>query len=105
VLDGIEADVLDSFTEQNIKEKIIKEARPVSTETEGIYYLDLVLLQTECPDVSSKKAMKDFFSNTPFLELHLICRHLPPWIEGDETLKIDAQPKDGNVYAIIRRQC
>jgi hypothetical protein len=103
VLDGMVDDVVSADMAQNTKEEIIRSARPVSIGAPGIYFLDLVLLQTECPEVSSKKAMKDFFEQTPFLELHLICRHIPPWIESEERLKIDAKPKDGNVYAVIRR--
>ncbi|MFP3156311.1 hypothetical protein LQZ18_18155 [Lachnospiraceae bacterium ZAX-1] len=105
VLDGMVDDVVSADTAQNIKEEIVRNARPVLTGTDGIYFLDLVLLQTECPEVSSKKAMKDFFDDTPFLELHLVCRHIPPWIENEGRLQIDARSKGRNVYAIIRRQC
>lgn len=105
VLDGMAEDVAAAGAQQNIKEKIVNEARPIPTGTDGMYFLDLVLLQAECPEVSSKKALMDFFASTPFLELHLLCRHVPPWIEKERNLQIDAQPKDGNVYAIIRRNC
>lgn len=105
ILDSMTADVADANAQQNIKEKIVNDVRPVPAGTDGIYFLDLVLLQTECPEVSSKKAMKDFFANTPFLELHLICRHIPPWIENEGNLQIKAQQKDGGVYAVIRRKC
>ncbi|MDR0904612.1 MAG: hypothetical protein LBN00_00320 [Oscillospiraceae bacterium] len=87
-----------------MREKIIRDAKPAPTGTDGVYYLDLVLLQTECPEVSSKKAMREFLENTPFTELHLVCRHIPPWIEGDDDYQIDARPKDGDVYAVIRKR-
>ncbi|WP_461248449.1 Fe-only nitrogenase accessory AnfO family protein [Treponema sp. R6D11] len=79
--------------QNNLKERIIKEARPVETSTPGVYSLDLIALQNECPEVSSKKAMADFLENTPFLELHLVCKHIPPWIENSGKYEIKAQDK------------
>jgi len=105
ILDEIVNDIKNADVQNNLKEKIIKEARPVETATPGIYSLDLVALQTECPEVTSKKAMADFLENTPFLELHLICRHIPPWIENSGKYNIQARYKDGAVSAVITRKC
>jgi hypothetical protein len=46
-------------------------ACPVETDTPGVFRLDLIRLQRERPDVSSKMALKDFLGTTPFYELHL----------------------------------
>ncbi|MDR2575424.1 MAG: hypothetical protein LBC52_03175 [Treponema sp.] len=105
VFDGIVKDIHNAEAQRNLKERIIKEARPVETATPGIYSLDLVTLQIECPEVTSKKAMADFLDNTPFLELHLICKHIPPWIENSGKYNIQAQYKDGAVSAVITRKC
>jgi len=105
VLDGIVRDIQNAEAQRNIKERIIKEARPVETATPGVYTLDLVALQIECPEVTSKKAMADFLENTPFLELRLICKHIPPWIENSGKYDIQAQNKDGAVSAVITRKC
>jgi hypothetical protein len=105
VFDGIVKDIQNAEAQRNLKERIIKETRPVETATPGIYSLDLIALQSECPEVTSKKAMADFLENTPFLELNLICKHIPPWIENSGKYNIQAQNKDGAVSAVISRKC
>ncbi|MDR1615412.1 MAG: hypothetical protein LBR98_00090 [Syntrophomonadaceae bacterium] len=106
VFDGIIKDIQDADSERNIKEKIIAETHPVETSVPGVYALDLIALQSECPEVSSKKAMADFLEGTPFLELRLTCKHVPPWIENSGKYDIQAQNcNDGAVKAIITRRC
>jgi hypothetical protein len=105
VFDGIVKDIQDAEADRDLKEKIITEARPVETSAPGVFSLDLITLQIQCPEVTSKKAMADFLENTPFLELRLICKHIPPWIENSGKYNIQAQNKDGAVSAIITRKC
>jgi len=105
IFDEILKDIQNAEAQQDLKERIIKEARPVETAMPGVYSLDLIALQTECPEVTSKKAMADFLENTPFLELRLICKHIPPWIENSGKYNIQAQNKDGAVNAVITRKC
>ena len=105
IFDEIVNDIKNADAQRNLKERIIKEARPVETATPGVYSLDLIALQIECPEVTSKKAMADFLENTPFLELQLICKHIPPWIENSGKYNIQAQNKDGAVSAVITRKC
>jgi hypothetical protein len=105
VFDEIVEDVQNAATENNLKEKIITDTRPVETGTPGVFLLDLIALQSKCPEVSSKMAMKDFLENTPFLELRLICKHIPPWIENSEKYNIQAHNGDGAVSAVITRKC
>jgi hypothetical protein len=98
-------EIQNAEAQRDLKERIITETRPVETSTPGVYSLDLVALQKECPEVSSKKAMADFLENTPFLELHLTCRHVPPWIENSGKYNIQAQNSGGAVNAVITRKC
>ena len=106
LFDEILADIEDDDEEATLKERIIMEARPVETATPGIYFLDLVALQTECPDVSSKQAMKEFFEKTPFIELDLLCNHIPPWLEGMGLNIIEKKTQDGKFRAVItKEQC
>ena len=106
VFDGIVEDLRNADSEAAAKEKIIREAKPVETSTPGVYFLDLIALQKECPEVTSKKAMMDFLKDTPFLELRLVCKHIPPWIEnaGAYNVQITGE-KDGEVSAVITRKC
>lgn len=106
VFDEIFQEMQASDAAINAREAIISNARPKETGTPGIYFLDLIALQSECPEVSSKKAMADFLENTPFLELNLICRHIPPWIEDSGIYRIDVvQSENGIVKAIVSRKC
>lgn len=75
ILDQILSDV------KNISAKNTNVTSPVETDVPGIYFLDLIALQQQNPDISSKMVLQPFLSGTPFLRLDIICRHLPPWIE------------------------
>jgi hypothetical protein len=106
VFDGIAEDLRSADSEAAAKEKIIREAKPVETSTPGVYFLDLIALQKECPEVTSKKAMMDFLRDTPFLELRLVCKHIPPWIENSGAYNVQiTSDKDGAVEAVITRRC
>ena len=106
VFDGIIEDVQKASAAIVAKEKIIRDAKPVETSTPGVYFLDLIALQKECPEVTSKKAMMDFLKDTPFLELRLTCKHIPPWIENSGLYNVQVtSDKDGEVQAVITRKC
>jgi len=105
LFDEILKDIQNADAQANLKERIIAEARPVETDTPGVYSLDLIALQNECPEVSSKKAMAEFLETTPFLELHLTCKHIPPWIENSGKYDIKAKDSGGAVNAVITRKC
>jgi len=105
VLDEMVKDIQHADDERNLKEKIISETRPVETGTPGVYSLDLIALQSKCPEITSKKAMADFLENTPFLELHLTCKHIPPWIENSGKYNIRAQNINDAVNAVITKKC
>ena len=99
-------DIEESDEKRRRKEEMIHNAGPVETQTPGIYFLDLGQLQTECPEVSSKKALLPFLSNTPFLELQLVCAHIPPWLETDDSYEKKVRNVNGKVHiTITRKQC
>jgi len=60
---------------------------PIQTEIAGIYFLNLIELQEKHPDISSKKALKEFIETTPFYKLELLCSHVPPWFDNFLPLK------------------
>ena len=106
VFDGIIEDLRNADAEIVAKEKIIRDAKPVETSTPGVYFLDLIALQKEYPEISSKKAMMDFLKDTPFLELRLVCKHIPPWIENSGLYNVQVtSDKDGEVQAVITKKC
>jgi hypothetical protein len=105
VLDGMLADVRAADSARRRKERALAEARPVETDLPGVYRLDLIALQRECPEISSKKAMADFLETTPFAELQLICKHMPPWIENSGKYDVRARSAGGAIKATITRRC
>lgn len=54
---------------------------PIPIDEEGRWFLDLISLQERHPEISSKKALRPFLQNQAFLELKLLCTHLPPWLD------------------------
>lgn len=105
-LDGMVKDMEKSDEKRRRKEEMIKNAGPVETQTPGIYFLDLMQLQKECPEISSKKALLPFLSNTPFLELQLVCAHIPPWLETDTSYEKKIRKGEGGVHiTVTRKQC
>lgn len=54
---------------------------PVPTETEGVFFLNLIELQDRRPEISSKKALQSFIENNQFYKLEVICSHIPPWFD------------------------
>ena len=104
--EGIIEELRNADAETTAREAVIRDAKPSETSTPGVYFLDLIALQRECPELSSKKAMADFLKHTPFLELRLVCKHIPPWIEGSREYNVRAvDRKDGAVNAVITRRC
>lgn len=54
---------------------------PVSGDSPGSYKINLMEVQAAHPEISSKKALRPFLAATPFVELEIICSHMPPWLE------------------------
>ncbi|WP_077609499.1 Fe-only nitrogenase accessory AnfO family protein [Clostridium sp. Marseille-P2415] len=105
-LNGVITDIEESDEKERMKDEMIRNARPAETRTPGVYMLNLQELQKECPEISSKKALMPFLSNTPFLELHLICAHVPPWLERDASCEKRVQSRDGLMHVLLtKKQC
>ena len=54
---------------------------PTPTDIPGVYTINLMEVQAAHPDITSKKALRPFLASTPFVELEIICGHMPPWLE------------------------
>ena len=82
LFDAIQRELTQAATEreeQNSDGQRIHKT-PYSLNNDGIYYLNLIELQQAFPEISSKKALRQFLLETPFSELHLVCNHIPPWL-------------------------
>lgn len=105
-IQGIFDDIEELEKEKLQKEDLINSARPIETEIAGVFYFNLIKLQEVCPEISSKKALLTFFNETPFMELKLICDHIPPWIERDGRFHIKTEKtNEGYIALITFRHC
>ncbi|MCL1632536.1 hypothetical protein M3N64_11465 [Sporolactobacillus sp. CPB3-1] len=89
LLDAIVHKVQSIENQQKITRKKLEYASPVKTKQKGIYQLDLIKVQQDYPEITSKQALMGFLAKTSFAELHLHCRHTPPWIERDRRFTIE----------------
>ena len=106
IFNKILEDIENLEQENNKNDQMINNAKPVETDTSGVYFFDLIKVQELFPEMSSKKALLDFFNLTPFMELKLICAHIPPWIESDGRFNIKAEKTGNGFNAIITyKQC
>ncbi|SHH99655.1 Iron only nitrogenase protein AnfO (AnfO_nitrog) [Sporobacter termitidis DSM 10068] len=101
-LDGILRDLEDADAADGAAET---PARPVETETPGVYRLDLIRLQEVHPEVTSKRALLEFLETTPFYELRLACTHVPPWIENGPYEIVSGQEGETIVATVRKKQC
>lgn len=101
VLDGILSDV------QQLEDTALLapvHTTPVETGTPGVYALNLITLQQAYPEITSKMALLPFLKETPFIELHLRCQHVPPWILRDYAVRVQRTP-GGLDACILKPTC
>lgn len=84
---------------------------PVACDNQGRYELDLIALQKKHPEISSKRALREFLrANRNFYELRVFCSHVPPWLEAElPALRLGWRTEklpDGRLsITIFRRTC
>jgi len=98
VLDGIVEDVLSGGADAA---RPVTEQGPAETGTPGVFRLDLAALQAAHPEMSSKRALRAFWEQKPFIELRLHCDHIPPWIEPLGFRIVSERAADGKLDAVI----
>ena len=98
-LSGIAEDIAAEEARCALAAEAFAVTRPVETEIQGVYSLDLVTALETYPELSSKMILKPFLKNTPFTELSIICRHLPPWLPLETELTV--RLKQRGEYLIV----
>jgi len=76
----------DVMTVENSKSGSIPSQNLVSpqpTAQPGHYFINLREVQQRNPLLSTKKILRPFLKGTLFLELAVLCSHVPPWLETD----------------------
>lgn len=104
ILDCILEDVAQAEQTAKLHLQARQQMRPIKTSPAGYYYLDLIMLQTENPEISTKMALADFLENTPFMMLTLRCNHVPPWIQKTGTYTINTKNADNATIAYIQNK-
>jgi len=75
---------------------------PTALSCVGEYEFDMVALQLEHPEISSKMALQSWLAETPFTLLKLRCPHVPPWIIKTGKYNIVETQNYENVLAEVR---
>jgi len=105
-ISGIAEDIALAEAKRRLDEKTFAGVLPVETDIAGVYAMDLVTAQEAYPDLSSKMILKPFFRNTPFMELSIICKHVPPWLATETGLVITQKPRGGYwIVAVSKTTC
>jgi hypothetical protein len=105
-LNGILLDLDEMNKVQQLQQGLDEHTKPVETEIPGIYFLNLLQTQKAHPQLSTKDILLEFLQQTPFLELEIICEHVPPWILRDGKWKVQKQiNKQGISARITNQQC
>jgi len=69
----------------------------------GHYFISLKEVQQCNPLLSTKKILRPFLTETPFVELVMLCDHVPPWLETDlpiQGLVMTVKKSDTNSYTV-----
>jgi hypothetical protein len=102
ILDALVREVQRVERKKTVDAEKLCKATPVKINEAGVYRLDLMKIQQEFPDITSKQALKGFLTGTAFSELHLHCRHTPPWIERDRHFTIEERPATDHTYIVVK---
>jgi Fe-only nitrogenase accessory protein AnfO len=89
---------------QNKKQEVTVSKEPIEVDIQGYYFLDLSEVLKQNPPLSSKKILQPFFDEKPFVQLELICSHLPPWIEINPALFVKTELVNGKIKATISKK-
>lgn len=104
ILDGIIADI-KAAEAAAAQSRALVMRQPAQTSVPGVYYLDLIKLQMDFPELSSKKALKEFLDSAPFYELQLLCAHTPPWLSTENYEIKESKTEADKTLAVIRKKC
>lgn len=103
LLDQVLKEADEAGRRENDEDTIRKSAGPREMEITGQYFLDLIALQQKAPDISSKMALQPFFENTPFDQLGILCRHMPPWLTpyaAGKGWRVESRPAENGAESV-----
>ncbi|PWJ47542.1 Fe-only nitrogenase accessory AnfO family protein [Faecalicatena contorta] len=105
-LNGIVLDLEEMKKEKRMKWELAENIKPLESDIPGIYFFNLLQIEKEHPELSSKQILMEFLQTTSFLELKLRCSHVPPWITRDGAWNVQVQDTEQGILArITARQC
>lgn len=86
--DGVPEDFLELVLNGE-KERELKKQRdeiiptPLINGKEGYYFIDIQVEMEDNEKLNSKQLIMPFINNNDFVELEIICTHVPPWFDGE----------------------
>lgn len=104
----IEKSKAGSGLENNESPKALMTPQPGALP--GHYFINLKEVQQCNPLLSTKKILHPFLKETPFLELVILCGHVPPWLETDLpkrglAMTVKKTDTDSNMVKITHKKC
>lgn len=97
-IDGYPEDFLkhieDCTKHKRTEEKVPTEAIAIHERQPGYYYIDLKDVMSGKTSYSSKQVLLPFFNEQEFIQLEVICEHVPKWFDKELpnlNLNYDAQ--------------
>ena len=76
-------DILDAALDPSWEDETASLTPVESPPGSGVFELDLAAALAAAPELSSKRILKPFLENVPFLELRVLFDHFPPWLKGE----------------------
>ena len=113
-LDTDEAVMIDEKLKAGSELENNESPKALTTSQPGIqpghYFINFKEVQQYNPLLSTKKILHPFLKGTPFIELAVLCDHIPPWFETDLPkwgLAMTAKKTDTNCYmvTITHKKC
>lgn len=87
-VDGIPLDFLELVLNGEEERKLKNQRgeiipRPFINGKEGYYFIDIQVEMEDNQKLNSKQLIMPFINDTDFVELEIICTHVPHWFEGE----------------------
>lgn len=116
-MEGKPEEFLDYILEKEKAAKLMKSSSKDENVTkdyitplsgrEGCYTVNLKKIQESETGLTSKQVIQPFIRNKKFIELEIICSHIPPWFEAEfENLNLitDVIPNGINEFKVTVKQ-
>ena len=91
-------------SEQTAEATRVDPELPVPDErSPGNFFISIKEIQSKNAELSSKQILREFIRKGAFRSLHIVCGHIPPWIEVEAErigLRLETEQMSNNEFAV-----